>query len=128
MNKLFTTESVSEGHPDKISDTISDLVVTMHLQNDSNARVACETLVTKNTIVLAGEINTTADINNSLLNTKILDYVRYLGYDYEGSGFEPDKIIIDNKVIPSKIISLFNEFCFISFIIKGKYNKTIAII
>ena len=98
MKKLFTTESVSEGHPDKIADAISDLVVTMYLQHDNNARVACETLVTENTIVLAGEINTFVDIDKSLLDTKILDYVRYLGYDYEGSGFEPDKIIIDNKL------------------------------
>ena len=55
-NFLFTSESVSEGHPDKVSDRISDMVVDNYLTNDSQSRVACETLTTTNKVVLAGEV------------------------------------------------------------------------
>ena len=53
---LFTSESVSEGHPDKVSDRISDEIVDLYLGQDEQARVACETLCTTNRIVLAGEV------------------------------------------------------------------------
>ena len=55
-NFLFTSESVSEGHPDKVSDRISDMVVDSYLLGDPFSRVACETLTTTNKIVLAGEV------------------------------------------------------------------------
>jgi S-adenosylmethionine synthetase len=55
-NYLFTSESVSEGHPDKVCDRISDMVVDSYLSKDPFARVACETLTTTNKVVLAGEI------------------------------------------------------------------------
>ena len=55
-NYIFTSESVSEGHPDKVADRISDVVVDAFLARDPEARVACETLVTTNRIVLAGEV------------------------------------------------------------------------
>lgn len=55
-NYLFTSESVSEGHPDKVSDQISDAIVDLFLSKDPEARVACETLTTTNRVVLAGEI------------------------------------------------------------------------
>ena len=55
-NYLFTSESVSEGHPDKVSDRISDMVVDTYLSRDPFSRVACETLTTTNKIVLAGEV------------------------------------------------------------------------
>ena len=55
-NFLFTSESVSEGHPDKVSDRISDMVVDTYLSGDPYARVACETLTTTNKVVLAGEV------------------------------------------------------------------------
>ena len=55
-NYLFTSESVSEGHPDKVSDRISDMVVDSYLSNDPFSRVACETLTTTNKVVLAGEV------------------------------------------------------------------------
>ena len=54
-NFLFTSESVSEGHPDKVSDRISDMVVDTYLSKDPYARVACETLTTTNKVVLAGD-------------------------------------------------------------------------
>ena len=55
-NFVFTSESVSEGHPDKVCDQISDAVLDLFMKNDSNSRVACETLATTNRVVLAGEI------------------------------------------------------------------------
>ncbi len=60
---LFTSESVSEGHPDKVCDQISDAVLDAILAQDSRGRVACETLVKNNLIVLAGEITTKANID-----------------------------------------------------------------
>ena len=55
-NYLFTSESVSEGHPDKVSDRISDMVVDSYLSADPFSRVACETLTTTNKVILAGEV------------------------------------------------------------------------
>ena len=62
-NSVFTSESVSEGHPDKMSDQISDAILDALLAQDPNARVACETLVKTGMVVLAGEITTTAEID-----------------------------------------------------------------
>jgi S-adenosylmethionine synthetase len=59
-NSTFTSESVSEGHPDKLSDQISDAILDAILTQDPNARVACETLVKTGMVVLAGEITTTS--------------------------------------------------------------------
>ena len=55
-NFLFTSESVSEGHPDKVSDRISDMVVDSYISQDPFSRVACETLTTTNKVIIAGEI------------------------------------------------------------------------
>ena len=55
-NFIFTSESVSEGHPDKICDQISDLVVDLYMKADKNSRVACETLATTNRVILSGEV------------------------------------------------------------------------
>ena len=60
---IFTSESVSEGHPDKICDRISDAVLDACLQQDKNSRVACEVMVKNNNVILAGEISTKANIN-----------------------------------------------------------------
>ena len=54
---IFTSESVSEGHPDKVCDQISDAVLDLFMKNDKDSRVACETLATTNRVVLAGEVN-----------------------------------------------------------------------
>ncbi len=62
-NFLFTSESVTEGHPDKIADHISDAILDAILAQDPKARVACETLVTTGLAVVAGEITTTAKVN-----------------------------------------------------------------
>ena len=68
-NFLFTSESVSEGHPDKVSDRISDMVVDTYLSGDPYSRVACETLTTTNKVVLAGEIRG-PEINKDQLISK----------------------------------------------------------
>ena len=65
-NYLFTSESVSEGHPDKVADQISDAVVDLFIGRDPEARVACETMVTTNRIVLAGEVRCREDVTPTL--------------------------------------------------------------
>lgn len=87
MNKsyIFTSESVTEGHPDKMADQISDTILDAILANDPNGRVACETLLTTGLVVVAGEISTTAyvDIPHLVRNT-----ICEIGYDNETYGFD----------------------------------------
>jgi S-adenosylmethionine synthetase len=81
---LFTSESVSEGHPDKVADRISDTVLDCFLAADPEARVACETLVTTNRIVLAGEVRGPASVTQDLLVDATRAAVRDIGYDQSG--------------------------------------------
>ncbi|WP_135467015.1 methionine adenosyltransferase [Crenalkalicoccus roseus] len=81
---LFTSESVSEGHPDKVADRISDTVLDTYLEADPYARVACETLVTTNRIVLAGEVRGPASITPELLMHRARMAVHDIGYEQEG--------------------------------------------
>ncbi len=80
---LFTSESVSEGHPDKVCDRISDMVVDTYLGMEPEARVACETLTTTNKVVLAGETRG-PDIKKDELISKVRDCIKDIGYDQEG--------------------------------------------
>ena len=80
---LFTSESVSEGHPDKVCDRISDMVVDTYLTMEPQARVACETLTTTNKVVLAGETRG-PDIKQDELISKVRDCIKDIGYDQEG--------------------------------------------
>ncbi len=82
-NFLFTSESVSEGHPDKVSDRISDMVVDTYLSNDPYSRVACETLTTTNKVVLAGEVRG-PEISKDDLITKVRECIKDIGYDQDG--------------------------------------------
>ena len=90
-NYLFTSESVSEGHPDKVSDRISDMVVDTYLSMDPFSRVACETLTTTNRVVLAGEIRG-PKIKNEELSNKVRDCIKDIGYDQEGFSWKNVKI------------------------------------
>ena len=81
---LFTSESVSEGHPDKVSDRISDAVVDAYLTADPHSRVACETLTTTNRIVLAGEIRGPEDLDPSRMEDVARHAVRDIGYEQDG--------------------------------------------
>ena len=82
-NFLFTSESVSEGHPDKVSDRISDMVVDTYLSGDPYARVACETLTTTNKVVLAGEVRGPEIKKEDLIN-KVRECIKDIGYDQNG--------------------------------------------
>jgi len=82
-NYLFTSESVSEGHPDKVCDRISDMVVDSYLSKDPFARVACETLTTTNKVVLAGEIRG-PNISKEEIIDKVRNCIKDIGYDQEG--------------------------------------------
>ncbi len=84
---LFSSESVTEGHPDKMSDQISDAVLDAILAQDPTARVACETLVTTGMVVVAGEITTTAQVRFAEL---IRETIREIGYDDASAGFHCD--------------------------------------
>ena len=82
-NFLFTSESVSEGHPDKVCDRISDMVVDTYLGAESQSRVACETLTTTNKVVLAGEVRG-PEINKDELIQKVRGCIKDIGYDQDG--------------------------------------------
>ena len=81
-NFLFTSESVTEGHPDKIADHISDAILDAILTQDPNARVACETLVTTGLAVVAGEITTTATVNYKQIIRETIDEIGYNNADF----------------------------------------------
>ncbi len=84
---VFTSESVSEGHPDKVCDQISDAILDACLMQDPESRVACETLVTTDLVVVSGEITTKAKVN---WQETVLDVVRGIGYNRPGLGFSAD--------------------------------------
>jgi S-adenosylmethionine synthetase len=92
--RLFTSESVSEGHPDKVCDQISDAVLDAILAQHKAARVACETLVKNNLVVLAGEITTTANID---FDKVARDVVRQIGYT-DAMGFGPDSCTVLTQI------------------------------
>ena len=83
QNFLFTSESVSEGHPDKVCDRISDMVVDSFLASEPQARVACETLTTTNKVVLAGEVRG-PELKKDELISKVRDCIKDIGYDQDG--------------------------------------------
>ena len=82
-NFLFTSESVSEGHPDKVCDRISDMVVDTFLASEPQARVACETLTTTNKVVLAGEVRG-PELKEDELISKVRECIKDIGYDQDG--------------------------------------------
>ncbi|RJX27209.1 MAG: methionine adenosyltransferase [Desulfurivibrio sp.] len=84
-NYLFTSESVSEGHPDKVADQISDAILDGILAQDKSARVACETLVTTGMVVIAGEITTTAWVD---MPQVVRDTIKEIGYNSSEMGFD----------------------------------------
>ena len=81
---LFTSESVSEGHPDKVCDRISDTVVDMYLAGDPQARVACETLCTTNLVVIAGEVRGPDRIGTDDIEEQVRGAIRDIGYEQPG--------------------------------------------
>ena len=82
---LFTSESVTEGHPDKVADAISDAILDAALANDPYSRVACETLITTGMVVIAGEITTPEHLDYTQI---VRDTVTSIGYDNGDCGFD----------------------------------------
>ncbi len=94
-NFIFTSESVSEGHPDKVADQISDAVVDALLTQDPNSRVACETMVKTGMVILAGEITTDAWVDTEEL---VRDVVCEIGYDNGEVGFDGKTCAVLNAI------------------------------
>lgn len=82
MGYLFTSESVSEGHPDKVSDQISDAILDEFLRHDSNAKVACETLCTTGLVVVAGEVRSEAYVDVQAVARRVIERIGYTKSDY----------------------------------------------
>ena len=97
MNKslIFSSESVGEGHPDKVADYISDSILDACLEQDPSSRVACETLVKSNCVFLAGEITTNAKFN---YESVVREAIRDIGYVNDDDVFHADKVFISNII------------------------------
>ncbi|MEP6174806.1 MAG: S-adenosylmethionine synthetase N-terminal domain-containing protein, partial [Parasphingorhabdus sp.] len=104
---IFTSESVSEGHPDKVSDQISDAIVDLFLAKDPEARVACETLTTTNRVVLAGEVRGKGMIDTDgnwapgaqeEIQTAVRETVKNIGYEQDG--FHWQNLTFENHLHP----------------------------
>ena len=77
MGFLFTSESVSEGHPDKVSDQISDAILDEFLRHDANSKVACETLCTTGLVVVAGEVRSEAYVDVQGVARRVINRIGY---------------------------------------------------
>ena len=95
MSYIFTSESVSEGHPDKVCDQISDAILDAYLKEDPNSRVACETLVKNNMVIVAGEITSSGNPN---LEKIIRKTINEIGYDKDVYGFNGNNCEIINHI------------------------------
>ena len=95
MSYIFTSESVSEGHPDKICDQISDAILDECIKADPNSRVACETLIKNNTVVVAGEITSKANVDYEAVARKV---VRDIGYIEDDLGFTSSSFKFQNLI------------------------------
>ena len=93
-NFIFTSESVSEGHPDKICDQISDSILDLYLSKDPIARVAVETMVTKDLVIVSGEVRSSSELSNELIEKTIRSTVREIGYEQDGFHWETMEVKI----------------------------------
>src|SRR5215471_10012748 len=94
-NFIFSSESVGEGHPDKVCDTISDAVLDACLAQDKHSRVACETYAKSNLVVVGGEITTKAQLD---FNAIARGAIREIGYTHEDDVFHADRVLIMNAI------------------------------
>ena len=93
--RLFTSECVTNGHPDKVADSISDAILDACLAQDPNSRVACETMVTTNFCIICGEITTKAEVDYAAVAREA---IRQIGYVYPGDGFDADSVEIQCRI------------------------------
>ena len=93
--RLFTSECVTCGHPDKVADSISDAILDACLAQDPNSRVACETMVTTDFCIICGEITTEANVDYAAVAREV---IRKIGYVYPGDGFYADSVEILCKI------------------------------
>jgi len=92
---LFTSESVTEGHPDKLCDRISDAILDAYLSQDPNSRVACETCASADTVFITGEISSKASVNVEEIARKV---IRETGYTNNSQSFSADNVEIILKL------------------------------
>src|SRR5512137_259808 len=92
---IFSSESVGEGHPDKVCDTISDAVLDACLARDKYSRVACETYAKSNLVVVGGEITTKARLDYTAIAREA---IRGIGYVHDDDVFHADKVLIMNAI------------------------------
>ncbi len=95
MERLITSESVTEGHPDKVCDQISDAILDAILEKDKNGRVACETLTSRGLVMVAGEISTTCYVDIPKI---VRDTIREIGYDNPHYGFEAESCAVITSI------------------------------
>ena len=95
-NYLFTSESVSEGHPDKLADQISDAILDEYLSHDPNAKVACETFLTHNAVIIGGEIHSSANVSKKRIEELVKQVIYEVGYTAEQYGYDSEKVDIHN--------------------------------
>ena len=95
-NYYFTSESVTEGHPDKLCDFISDSLLDEYLKQDSNSRVAIETFATKNKVVVSGELTSKAEVNIELV---VRNAIKEIGYGNEQLDINPDTCEVDIEIV-----------------------------
>ncbi|MAQ43256.1 MAG: methionine adenosyltransferase, partial [Candidatus Marinimicrobia bacterium] len=95
----FTSESVTEGHPDKVCDCISDAILDNILKNDKDARVACETMASSNKIIISGEITTSQQLKKSFYSDIAREVLNDIGYSSNKSGMNGSKVDIDVHIV-----------------------------
>lgn len=100
IRRLFTSESVTEGHPDKVADQISDAVLDAALRRDPEARVACETLVSTDLVLLAGEITVRSGVSEIDFEAVARNTIRDIGYTDSGAGFAADDCEVQIRLDP----------------------------
>ena len=94
-SRLFTSECVTPGHPDKVADAISDAILDECLRQDPSSRVACETMVTTNFCLICGEVTTKAEVDYPAVARKV---IRSIGYVHPGEGFDADTVEIQCRI------------------------------
>ena len=105
-NFLFTSESVTEGHPDKICDNISDAFLDEYLKQDPNSRVAVETMVTTDYVVVSGEVTSKAEFDKKAQEELVRKTIKEIGYDNKDLMFDGDSCKVDLNYIHKVLISV----------------------